>query len=117
MSTELRQKQIEFYVFTVPSIFQVRNDYFKKIQSFGLSQADRFKPNELIRKCGKEMGFYVFDLSAHLVEIENNHPTPYLYYSNEHHWSVAGNHTVAEYIHETLRVTSTTLRRNLEAKN
>jgi lysophospholipase L1-like esterase len=112
ISTELRQKEVEFYVFVIPTIFQVRNDYFQKIKRFGMSQTDRFKPNELLHKCGDEKEVNVLDLAPYLVEAENNYAQPYLYYPNEHHWTIAGNRMVASFIYDKLKETSTVIRQN-----
>ncbi len=105
-SAELREKEVEFYVFVVPSIFQVRDDYFQKIERFGLSQIDRFKSSELLLECGEEKEVRVIDLAPYLVAAEKNHAQPYLYYPQEHHWTVVGNNFVADYIYEKLKETS-----------
>ncbi len=113
ISTELRQNQVEFYVFVIPSIFQVRDDYFRMIERFGLSQTDRFKPNELLQKCGEEKEIQVVDLAPMLIAAENNHAAPYLYFPREHHWTVSGNRMVADYIYDTLMGTSAAIRRGV----
>jgi len=112
ISTQLRQSEVEFYVVVIPSIFQVRDDYFEKIESFGLSQADRFKPNELLGRCGEAMSFPVFDLAPFLVVAENKHTQPYMYYPQEHHWTIAGNKFVADLIFDELKTRSIAIRQS-----
>jgi hypothetical protein len=112
ISKELRQKDVEFYVFVIPSIFQVRDDYFERIERFGLSQTDRFKPNEFLSKCGEEKEVKVLDMTPYLVAAENNYAQPYLYYPKDKHWTVAGNEMVANYIYDKLLEASTAIRQN-----
>ena len=106
INRELASKEIEFYVFMVPSIFQVRDDFFEEIEILGISRADRFRANDVLRSCAEARKIQIVDLTPSLVDIENKYRRPYLYYPREIHWNIAGNKAVAKVIHDTLINTS-----------